>query len=885
MKVQTQLITSLGLLLLVIVASIVTLNYYFVRNSLISDAQQELMEIEKSMHLSVQALLSTAIRNYLRGITEANLDIVKVHYQQFEDGILTESEAKDAIQEHFSLQQVGDSGYLVAVLEEKDEYYLDIHPFQRGRNCSETEGCQQWEIVRNGYVEYDWKNPKDNSYRKKAAYVLEFKPWNWVVGASSYRDEFVSLVQINDLREMIAPVKIKDTGYFFVFDQDYRILIHPEMEGVDGRSIKDGEVRLLFEQLMESRDGFYKYVWKNPSEIKPRLKYALTDRLEGYNWYLVASGYYSEILAPISKLKTITLAVVLLAAAALVTLIYRLSRNITHPLVILEDKVRAFYHTKRPVEWNQHSLHEIDVVGGAFSQMTEELTSSMQTLENKISELAVSEKEKEQSRELLNSIIDSMPSVIVGIDPKMRVTLWNKGAIELTGKEENEAFAKPLTEVFSGLNIPLETVSEALQNNQTLSTIFEHDEVRVSEMTVYPLLTSGIGGAVIRVDEITDRVEMEQKLRQSQKMDAVGQLAGGVAHDFNNMLSGIMGAAELLRVKGAPENQSLVQIIISAAGRASDLILKLLAFSRKENVAFEPVNVHTIIAETVEILSRSLDKKITIGTILDAENHMILGDWSQIQNGLLNIGINAGHAMPKGGELSFATKEVELSPDACEQSPFNLKAGRFLKVSIQDSGCGIANEYLSRIFEPFFTTRDQGQGTGLGLAAVYGTLVQHGGAVSVYSEVDRGTEFRLYFPLESIGDTEPIEQEYTIISGQGCILVIDDEPIVRTTACLILEGLGYETVEAANGQEGLEVYSKQKAKIDLVLLDMIMPIMDGGECFERLKRMDPVVKVIISSGFTRNADLEKFKKIGLNGFVRKPYSIIELSRVVAGALS
>lgn len=887
-KIRTQLTLSLGLFTLVVVTAIFVLNYFVVRNTLADKAQEELIKIEQSMYRSTQAILTTAINNYLRGITESNLDIIQSYYNAYQEGTLTEEEAKEAIQARFSEQQVGDSGYLAAVEEKSELLYLDLHPFLRRQECTATEGCRQWAAVRNGYTEYDWQNPEDKSFRKKAAYVREFPPWKWIIGASSYRDEFVDLVQLDDLRKLISPVRINASGYFFLFDKDDNFLIHPELEGSNGKDLQDKYGRNVLKLFKESQTGFLTYSWKNPSEQKEQVKYAFIEHLEDFDWYLVASGYYSEVFAPIDYLRKVTIGLVIMSALVLALLIYHLSRTITKPLVLLEKSVTAFYRSKQPLAWKPHSVQEIDVLGTAFSQMTTDLTQSMEDLRAKVLELAVSEKEKEQSREFLDSIINSMPSIIIGIDPLLRVTQWNRLAVQSVGKRAEDVHGAHISDVFPELTRHLDLISESIESNsiKTVTYTSTGDGITgsVQELTVYPLISQDSHGAVVRIDEITERVEMEQRLRQSQKMDAIGQLAGGIAHDFNNMLSGIMGAAELLAIKAGEEHQPLVKIISSSARRAGELILKLLAFSRKDKIAFVPVNIHTIINDTADILARTLDRKIAIHRSLDAELHTIMGDWSQLQNSLLNIGINAGHAMPDGGTLDYSTRLTLLDDMFCAQSAFDMQPGWFIEVTIRDSGIGISQEHQKRIFEPFFTTKSQGKGTGLGLAAVYGTVVQHKGAISVYSETGRGAEFRLLFPLSNNNvDTTPGTQ-LPLADGEGCILIIDDEPIVRNTAQMMLEHLGYETLTADDGDKGLKVYAENQQRVTLILLDMIMPVMDGTECYRALRRINPHIKVIISSGFSRDADLDGLKNEGLCAFVRKPYNMLELSAAVTGAL-
>jgi len=883
-KIRTQLTLYLGPFVLIIVAAILGLNYYLIRNALIQKAKDDLIKIEQSMGRSSDALLGTAIVNYLRGITEANLNIIEDYYTKFRTGKITEQEAKDAIHSHFLTEHVGKSGYPVAVKRVGDKLFLDIHPYQRGFECTNTEGCQQWNKVRNGYTEYDWKNPTENSFRKKAAYVREFPEWNWIIGASSYRDEFVDLVRIDDLRKLIQPGRINSSGFFYVFDKNYKILIHPELEGTDGKLLVDAKDTMILQRLQESKSGFITYQKKDSSTGKNTLKYATILKLEGYNWYLVATGSYCEVLKPVEHFRKVTIVMVLFACAALILLIYLLSRKITRPLVVLEQAVTEFYTTQEPMSWPSFSVQEVDVLGNAFAQMTGELAHSMQTLQEKVIALAISEQEKVESWQLLDSIINSMPSVIIGITPEMHVNKWNNRAETLSKRTRTEVHGLHLKDALPEIKEYLDVISGSMIKQESNVVNYECkdslDHTRICELTVYPLVSNGNKGAVIRIDEITDRVEMEQRLRQSQKMDAIGQLAGGIAHDFNNMLSGIMGAADLLRLKADPELMPLITIISTAADRAGELILKLLAFSRKEKIALDPVDIHTIIGDTVEILKHTLDKKISVYIELEAKRHVIMGDLSQLHNGLLNIGINAGHAMPTGGNLTFTTRVIKLDPLFCEQSQFDLTPGWFVQTTIRDDGCGIPIAHRKRIFEPFFTTKQESSGTGLGLAAVYGTVVQHNGAISVYSEVDLGTEFQLLFPLCDKSLTKDLKTEATI-TGEGLVLIVDDEPVVRATARLMLERLGYETMEAENGQEGVELYRQHQNSIQLILLDMIMPVMDGTECFNALRKINPKARVIISSGFSRDADLADLKQRGLGGFIRKPYNMAELSKIVS----
>lgn len=383
--------------------------------------------------------------------------------------------------------------------------------------------------------------------------------------------------------------------------------------------------------------------------------------------------------------------------------------------------------------------------------------------------------------------------------------------------------------------------------------------------------------------ETTEQRKLEQQLRQAQKMDAIGQLAGGIAHDFNNVLGGILGAAELLAMEiGENERTNrYLALIQDSSERAADLVRKLMAFGRQNNLVSTPVDAHAAAREAVALLTCSVDKKVKIALELSALQSMVIGDLSQLQNVFLNLGINASHAMPDGGLLTITSSIIQL--DSIASAGYCVEPGNFIKFEVRDTGCGIKAEDIPRIFEPFFTTKATGKGTGLGLAAAFGIVKQHRGAITVYSEVGVGTVFHVLLPLTekaqvAASATQPLAY------GHGCILVVDDEQIIRTTASAILKQLGYEVLVASNGLEGLEIFKSGRHKIDLVMLDMIMPVMNGRECFERIKEIDPAIKVIMASGFCRDEDLQKLKALGLGGFIQKPYGVSDLSHLLEKVL-
>lgn len=497
----------------------------------------------------------------------------------------------------------------------------------------------------------------------------------------------------------------------------------------------------------------------------------------------------------------------------------------------------------------------------------------------------------------LEITLNSIGDAVIATDENGNITRMNPVAQDLTAWTQDDAAGKPLNEVFYIISAdtrevvpnPTEKVFKTGKivglANHTLLIAKNGNEYHISDSSA-PIRNQEdqITGVVLVFRNITEEYALQEKLLQSQKLDAIGQLAGGIAHDFNNMLGGIMGAAELLEriIPQDPETKEYLDMIVETAERAAGLTSKLLAFARRQPTYLVPVDIHQIINDSVAILKQTIDKRISVEVNLGAQFSKVIGDDSQLQSVLLNLGINASHAMPEGGTLSFLTKITDLVEAQCKLSTFNLTPGTYLQVEIRDTGCGMPFEIINNIFEPFFTTKEQGKGTGLGLAAAHGTVIQHKGSITVYSEYEKGTVFHILLPVTK--DKNNLQNKATPILGKGHILLVDDELVMRTTGNLLLSQFGYKVLLAKNGREALDIFKKNINEIDLVILDMIMPEMNGRDCFKEIKKIDPHIRIILSSGFTRKEDLYDLEEKGLAGFIQKPYRSVDLSRIVAKAL-
>jgi len=504
-----------------------------------------------------------------------------------------------------------------------------------------------------------------------------------------------------------------------------------------------------------------------------------------------------------------------------------------------------------------------------------------------ITSIKMAEEELRNTKSYISNIINSMPSILLGVDRDGIINQWNLKAEKAFGVTSNDILGKSLKEVIPNLASEIGNIKKAITNKEV---IFFNNEnkindkfIRYEEITIYPLIENSREGAVIRIDDVTKQHILTEQLKQSQKMDAIGQLAGGVAHDFNNMLGGIIGSAEMLEtmIPETSESRMFIELITKSAHHAAELASKLLAFSRHKSVKSKSIDLTEVIDDVIGILKNTIDRRITISRDLQNTDNIVNGDYALLQSVFLNLGINSSQAIENAGEIVFRISQVDLGREYCEASIFDLKEGPYIDVEVRDTGSGIPIEDQSKIFEPFFTTKEVGKGTGLGLSAAYGTVRQHKGAITVYSEVGRGTVFHVYLPVHRDQPAITETGAATILKGSGTILLVDDEEILRKTGSALLSSCGYRVLTASDGEEAVHTFRKNQDVIDLVILDLVMPRMNGKDCFMLLREIRPSLPIIISSGFSRGQDIDDLLKIGVSGFIEKPFSIGSLSRLVS----
>lgn len=527
---------------------------------------------------------------------------------------------------------------------------------------------------------------------------------------------------------------------------------------------------------------------------------------------------------------------------------------------------------------------EIGILSQSFFKMQTSIKQKIQSLKTEIEVRKETETELKESKELYQSYLNNAPYGIFVADKNGKYISVNKSACLITGYPEEELLNMSVPDLLGKDGIEagikhFERVIKTGKSSGELPLVKKDGSKNYWFIDAIKLSDNRFLGFC---SDITEKKKLEEQLNHSQRMDAIGQLAGGVAHDFNNMLGGIMGAAELLKSQNKnldKKGLKLVEMIFKASTRAADLTAKLLSFGRKGKIASTTIKLHNVIDNTTTILKRTIDKRVSILIIKKAKNDIIIGDGSELENIFINMGINASHAMPDGGKLYIETRNIILNDTYCNSNPFNLEPGEYIDIEVRDTGHGIPIKSINKIFEPFYTTKKQGMGTGLGLSAVYGTVLDHHGEIKVYSEEGIGTSFHILFPC-----SEKDEKAHTIndkvITGSGHILFVDDEEIIRTTGKLIFEGMGYKTSLAKNGKEGVKLFKKLHNDINLVIMDMVMPEMNGKEAFFKMKEIDKNCKIIISSGFSKSEHLIKLKESGLSGFIRKPFRESEISKLI-----
>jgi PAS domain S-box-containing protein len=563
-----------------------------------------------------------------------------------------------------------------------------------------------------------------------------------------------------------------------------------------------------------------------------------------------------------------------------------IGRSLSRSIVSLGEVAASLGGDGAALAVQPSRIAEIRAVG-------ESLQSASRLLSERAREREQAAEALRRSNETLNAFIAASPTAIIVLDLKSRVTVWNPAAARLFGWSEAEVLGQALPtvpdeEMDARAHLDFQwKAGEAVTDAQVRRRRKDGSVVVVS-LSVAPLRDAAgrVYGSIGSLVDITERVRLEDQLRQAHKMEAVGRLAGGIAHDFNNLLTVLSGRSELLLDRLGPDDplRRDVELIHRTSGRAAGLTRQLLAFGRKQMLQPEVLDLNAMVSATERMLRGLIGENIEMVTVLAPDIGCVKVDPGQMDQILVNLVLNARDAMPAGGRLTIETANTDLDASAIRMH-IEARPGPYVMLAVSDTGLGMDDDTRAQVFEPFFTTKEPGKGTGLGLATVYGIVKQSGGDIWVYSERGRGTTFKVFLPrVEDAATRTSTDGVAAPRGGEETVLLVEDAEGVRDFAREILEGHGYRVLEAGDPVEALALAERHAGRIDLLATDVVMPKMSGRSLAERLMKRRPDVRVLYLSGYTEDAIVHHGVLDPGIPFLPKPFTPAALARKVREVL-
>ncbi len=857
--------------------------------------------------------------------------------------------------------------------------------------------------LRQGYIEYDWKNPGEKTARPKALYMVYFEPLDWIISASSYREEFDELLHPDDFRDAVLSPKFGETGYAYILNTRGEMIIHPKYDKFNVLLQEELPSRFAREMLSKP-SGILEYEWRNPEEKENRKKIAAYDLISEYGWIVASSSYLEEIMRPVTVARLITYGSAILLFLVAIPVSFFLSGKISRPVDMmmrqLDKNAREGIHGSLPVmeddelgrlakEFNAYFekideqneelrtereryrnlfeaspdsvllLHDLTIVdcnpatytifhgdeSSILGTTVTELSPKIQpdgvdsvarakeiirdTPDNHLSifewcyqtvtgipfqaevrirsfqigeeqfylafvrditefkkTLEALQKSEMKYRHLVENATDA-----IFIAREGRILFANSKATEMTGYSNEELLVADFGLLVHPADLALvsERHTRRLQGetdipqNYTFRILTKEGKKLTVEFSTVLIEWNNRPATLNFIREITEQRKLEALFQRAQKMESIGTLAGGIAHDFNNLLMGIQGRTSLLLFSSpiSPVQKGHLQAIEEYVKSASGLTRQLLGVGRGGKYDPKPTDLVALVENNSTMFSRTR-KELELRFHSHRPLVVVEVDTPQIDQVLLNIFVNAWQAMPEGGELIVDIDTKILSDAYC--SPHGVQAGEYAVVSITDTGIGMDQDIRDRIFDPFFTTKEKVRGIGLGLASAYGIIKNHKGFITVESKVGEGSSFFIYLPVsnKSLIREKPIES--AMIQGTGTVLIVDDEEMILEVGEALLEKLGYSVLCANGGLKGVKMVEQFGSGINLIILDLVMPDLDGGKTFDRIREINSSIPIILSSGYSADGEAAKILSRGCSDFIQKPFSISELSQKIEKAL-
>jgi two-component system, cell cycle sensor histidine kinase and response regulator CckA len=745
-----------------------------------------------------------------------------------------------------------------------------------------------------GLYEYRWTKPgKEGNDFQKISYVRIFEPFGWIIGIGEYPDDTQDVIQ-KQILDRIAEIKFGKDGYIFVISYDGIILVDNAQRDLIGKNVWEladpNGLKVIQKERnsVENPDGgFVDYVWNKPNEAKPASKISYIKGIKDWRWMVGSGAYVNEIEKTISEDRAalsqrikaqmikISLIVLLLVSATYLTAKY-ISYRIHKSLVIFSS-----FFQKAADKYVKIDLKEVH-----FSEF-EDLALSANSMIDRHEQAERSTRENEEKyRTLFHMESDALALIEVNTGDILEA---NSAFLNLFGYDKEEL----LTMKESDFSAMADFIDE--QSNMDKGYVplaykkKKGGAIFPAEIKTRNFEYQGKHVQLLAIRDISDRKRLESQLQQSQKMEAIGTLAGGLAHDFNNILLPIMGNAEMLMMTLPPDNHMRYSLdqIYHAGKRASDMVKQILAFSRKDRQEKKPIKMGEIVIDAAKFLRSSIPTTIDIRYDIKTDRDMVLANSTQIHQVILNLCTNAAHSMREYGGLL----RIELDDFLLESNIYghfqNLTPGRYLRLTVSDTGEGIQLGIINRIFEPYYTTKGPGEGTGMGLAVVHGIIADHKGDIAVESKPGSGATFTILLPpYNGKGGVKvsDIDESKDIPRGNERILLVDDEKIVIDVFQNMLEYLGYNITTKMSSEEALNEFRNNPSGFDLIITDMTMPGMTGKELAMQMLSIRSDIPVILCTGFSERVDKEKAKAIGIMGFVMKPIAMNIIAKTIRDVL-
>ncbi|MCB5250757.1 MAG: response regulator [Candidatus Cloacimonetes bacterium] len=566
----------------------------------------------------------------------------------------------------------------------------------------------------------------------------------------------------------------------------------------------------------------------------------------------------------------------LIILIVLIILYYLVNISVIKPINQLMEKIdlmsKGDFKEKIVIESND----EIGILSHNFNQLIESLNNNLS---------------------ITSGVFESVPGVLIAVDENYKIIKWNSNTEDYVDAN-TDLMDKIIWEAIPFFAKFKDYYSEVLKTSNPMRLyreIYENKPDTILEISLFPLKENNNKGIVINVKDVTELEYMNAQFRQSQKMETIGILAGGLAHDFNNILCGISGALSLLKHKlhftehfSKKDASVYIQTIEEATNRAEDLVQRFMSLGKKQELQISRVDINEVFEHIYNIIKNTFEKSVEIKINYFDEPAITMADQTQIEQVILNLAINAYQSMTimqqadQGGTLELLLEKFDADKNFLQTEPESLEI-TYWKISIIDTGVGISQENLQKIFDPFFTTHDNATNTGLGLPIAYNIIKQHNGIIKVNSEYGVGTNFMVYLPYVAADNTALLlkeEKEHFFKGEQQTILVADDEPIVLQIAKEILEEANYKVLVAQDGIKAIDILKEKYREIDLVILDINMPKLSGRDTFIEMKKIDPDVQVLLCSGLKIDDRIEKIMSLGIQHYIQKPFTMHKLSKKV-----